>query len=254
MSELIDNREERIRTLKQVIKGLHEGEDPERVKSRLKSLVRECDASEIAAMEQQLMSEGVPVKQIMGMCDLHSQVVHDLLVERPHAPLKSGHPVDVFRRENAALVEKSAALRSCFADLTSSSAGDAIVDADGLRKCRDLFNELMDVDKHYSRKENLLFPMLERYGITGPSKVMWAKDDEVRGLMRGVGESAKKKRFSCRWHCKHSTSPSGARSGASPRRSAGASSIPRASTVPPIPKGLKFPNASRTRPSVRASR
>ncbi len=35
-------------------------------------------------------------------------------------------------------------------------------------------NLLYDVDKHYSRKENLLFPFLERYGIQGPTKVMWA--------------------------------------------------------------------------------
>jgi len=189
MSELIDNREKRIRTLKQVIQGLHEGEDPESVKSRLKSLVRECDASEIAAMEQQLIAEGVPVKQIMGMCDLHSQVVRDLLVERPHVPVEPGHPVDVFRRENTALHEKSEALRQCFADLTTAAADDAVVDSDRLRQCRDLFNELMDVDKHYSRKENLLFPILERHGITGPSKVMWGKDDEVRDFLRGIGEA-----------------------------------------------------------------
>jgi DUF438 domain-containing protein len=43
---------------------------------------------------------------------------------------------------------------------------------------------LGDVGKHYDRKENLLFPYLEKHGITGPSKVMWAKDDEVRELVR----------------------------------------------------------------------
>jgi hypothetical protein len=47
----------------------------------------------------------------------------------------------------------------------------------------------MDIEKHYQRKENLLFPFLERYGITGPSKVMWGKDDEVRGLLKGLVEA-----------------------------------------------------------------
>ena len=75
MSELIDNRAHRIRTLKEVIRHLHEGKAPAEVKARLAALVRECDASEIAAMEQELMAEGVPVTEIMGMCDLHSQVV-----------------------------------------------------------------------------------------------------------------------------------------------------------------------------------
>jgi hypothetical protein len=45
----------------------------------------------------------------------------------------------------------------------------------------------MDVDKHYQRKEHLLFSCLERHGITGPSKVMWGKDDEARGLLKALG-------------------------------------------------------------------
>ena len=192
MSELIDNRKERIRTLKAVIRGLHEGEAPAAVKARLEDLVRQCDASEIAAMEQELIDEGVPVEQIMGMCDLHSQVVRDLLVEREYAPVAPGHPVDVFRRENVALGEKSQALRAALAELTSG-ADDAVVNEDALGRCLDLFNELMDVDKHYSRKENLLFPFLERYGITGPSKVMWGKDDEVREFLKALGAALAEK-------------------------------------------------------------
>jgi hypothetical protein len=47
----------------------------------------------------------------------------------------------------------------------------------------------MDVEKHYQRKEHLLFSCLERHGITGPSKVMWGKDDEVRGLLKALGEA-----------------------------------------------------------------
>jgi len=47
--------------------------------------------------------------------------------------------------------------------------------------------QMMDVEKHYDRKENLLFSRLEKYGITGPSTVMWAKDDEARGLLKDLG-------------------------------------------------------------------
>ncbi|MEZ5197408.1 MAG: hemerythrin domain-containing protein [Bacteroidales bacterium] len=47
---------------------------------------------------------------------------------------------------------------------------------------------LWDVDKHYQRKENLLFPYLEKYGITGPPKVMWGKHDETRGYLKAAIE------------------------------------------------------------------
>jgi hypothetical protein len=52
-------------------------------------------------------------------------------------------------------------------------------------KLRGLFNSLFDVDKHYRRKEYLLFPYLEKQGITGPPKVMWGKHDEIRELIKG---------------------------------------------------------------------
>ena len=47
----------------------------------------------------------------------------------------------------------------------------------------DAFDEVF---VHYKRKEELLFPHLERHDITGPSKVMWGKDDEVRNAVNGA--------------------------------------------------------------------
>jgi len=188
MSELIDNRAHRIRTLKEVIRHLHEGKAPGEVKAQLTALVRECDASEIAAMEQELMAEGVPASEIMGMCDLHSQVVRDILVERASAPPAPGHPVDTFRRENEALGAQAASLRAALEALAPAGGDDDLpVDPARLLDCRRLYSGMMDVEKHYQRKEHLLFSCLERHGITGPSTVMWGKDDEARALLKELG-------------------------------------------------------------------
>jgi hypothetical protein len=51
------------------------------------------------------------------------------------------------------------------------------------------FNAMMDVEKHYLRKENLLFPFLEKHGVTGPPTVMWGKHDETRELLKGAVEA-----------------------------------------------------------------
>lgn len=188
MSHIIDNRAHRIRTLKEVIRHLHEGRAPAEVRSRLGELVRECDASEIMAMEQELMAEGVPAHEIMAMCDLHSAVVRDILVEGATAPPPPGHPVDTFRRENEALGNRVRAMRDALAALAPDDADPgAPVAPDRLLDCRRAYAGLMDVEKHYQRKEHLLFSMLERHGITGPSTVMWGKDDETRSLLRELG-------------------------------------------------------------------
>lgn len=183
MTEIINNRSKRIADLKMIIRKLHAGASPETVRHELKTLVKKCDAGEIAAMEHQLMEEeGIPVEQIMGMCDLHSEVVKEILTEREHGEITSGHPVDVFRRENDALRKVISEVKDYLNRLAEKPAT-----AD-FEQLRERFNQLMDVDKHYTRKENLLFSILERYGITGPSKVMWGVDDQIRENLKALDE------------------------------------------------------------------
>ncbi len=176
MSELIDNRSRRIAALKTIITKLHRGAAPDEVRAELKRIVQETDYGEIVVMEQQLMAEGMPVEEIKSMCDLHSQVTRDVLVQLQPQAVPPGHPVDTFRRENASLREAAARLTR------EAEAGN-------LLGCRAAYNDLMDIEKHYQRKENALFSCLERHGITGPSKVMWAKDDEVREKLKELGQA-----------------------------------------------------------------
>jgi uncharacterized protein len=188
MSELIDNRARRIATLKEIIQHLHKGEAPEAVKGQLREIVRQTDASEIMAMEQELISGGMPVEEVRSMCDLHSQVTRDVLVQLPAQSLAPGHPIDTFKRENAALQQVIAAMRTTITEVASlddSAECEAL-----LFQIRQGANELMDIDKHYQRKEHALFSCLERHGITGPSKVMWAKDDDVRASLKRLNKAA----------------------------------------------------------------
>jgi len=184
MSELIENRPQRVKVLKGIIQSLHAGTPQDEVRQSLKELVCRTDYSEIMAMEQQLIAEGMPVSEILGMCDLHSEVTRDVLVQLAPAPLPAGHPVDTLRRENEALREVVARLQQAMNRiLEMADEGDATAE---LLDWRQALNELQDVDKHYQRKEHLLFTALERHGVTGPSKVMWGKDDQIRDLLKDL--------------------------------------------------------------------
>ena len=191
MSELIDNRAQRVRTLKGIIQRLHGGESPDAVRSSLKELVCQTDYSEVMAMEQELIADGMPVEEIQSMCDLHSQVTREVLVQLAPAPLPPGHPVDTMRRENEALRECMARLQTAMNRvLETADEGDV---SGPLLEWRQALNDLHDVDKHYQRKEHLLFTCLERHGITGPSKVMWGKDDEIRDLLKDLSAALRER-------------------------------------------------------------
>ena len=197
MSELIDNRAHRIRTLKDIIKHLHAGMAPQQVKSQLAKLVGETDHSEIVAMEQELLAEGMAVEEIQSLCDLHSQVTRDVLVQLPPRAVPAGHPVDTFRRENEALRGALRKMREAMDAIRSSQEDSA--SKEHLLRWQAALNELMDIDKHYQRKEHAVFSCLERHGIYGPPKVMWGKDDEVRQLLRELGTALRQEATTPEW-------------------------------------------------------
>lgn len=63
---------------------------------------------------------------------------------------------------------------------TENEIGDVFVEI------QSHFNALADVEKHYQRKEYLLFPFLEEHDVTGPPHVMWGNHDESRELVKTV--------------------------------------------------------------------
>ncbi len=186
MSELINNRAKRIEMLKGIIQKLHQGVAPDDVRHELQEVVQHADAGEIAAMEQEIIASGVSVDEVKSMCDLHAQVVRDIL-QQPQVDVDPGHPADTLKRENAAIREVCQRMRDAIAAMRALPE-----DADSgepLTQWQQALNDLMDVDKHYCRKEDLFFSILERHGITGPSKVMWAVHDEARKRLKALAEA-----------------------------------------------------------------
>ena len=184
MSEYINNREYRQKVLKELIMELHDGATVDEVKERFEKLIEGVSATEISMMENQLIMEGLPVTEVQRRCDVHAAVFKGS-IEEIHMPedpaLIPGHPVNTFKMENRALerlLDKT--IRPLVSDLKDNDNPD-------LREnILAEFIKLYELDKHYLRKENLLFPFLEKYEITGPPKVMWGVDDEIREDIKNV--------------------------------------------------------------------
>ncbi|MDI6900937.1 MAG: DUF438 domain-containing protein [Anaerosomatales bacterium] len=165
--------------LKEIIKELHDGAAVADVKARFDALVQEVDSTEIAEMEQALIREGVPVGDVQRLCDVHVSVFKDALEAQEEGAVPAGHPVDTYRRENEALAEIVNAIRCQLDDLP-----------DSLEELRASLTSLSALDTHYTRKENQLFPLLERHGVTGPTQVMWAIHDDIRDRLKTVRAAA----------------------------------------------------------------
>jgi uncharacterized protein len=193
MSELIDNSSERKIKLKALILRLHNGASESEVRQELMETLSGIPYGEVVEVEQELISEGLPEEEILRLCDSHSAVMQGNVDLSNAKETADGHPVDVMINENTALKKVTAQVRELLHEIEKD---DSIVLEDKILQLRGLFNSLFDVDKHYQRKEYLLFPFLEKVGITGPPKVMWGKHDEIRALIKGGMEVLKMENIS----------------------------------------------------------
>ncbi|MEA3522740.1 MAG: hemerythrin domain-containing protein, partial [Campylobacterota bacterium] len=89
-----------------------------------------------------------------------------------------GHPVRVYLEENILI-------RSTIRELQATSIETQ------LDFYSELFNKLGKVELHFARKENQLFPYLEKHGWTSPSQNMWAFHDQIRDEIKQARKAIK---------------------------------------------------------------
>lgn len=182
MSELINNSIERKKRLKELILKLHQGESEQEVRQQLMESLSQIPYSEVVEVEQELISEGLPEEEVLRLCDAHSAVLQGNIDLSARKKVPDGHPVDVMIKENEELKKLVTGINKTIEEISSNENAEL---QHAILKLRGLFNNLFDADKLYQRKEYLLFPFLEKQGITGPPKVMWGKHDEIRELIKG---------------------------------------------------------------------
>ena len=196
--------------IKSYLQRLNHGEALENVQT---DFVRECkdvDPAEIMHAEQELLREGTSIEELQRLCDVHSALFHgstteektanaekttahfpdaqklhskdikDQRLSAAAAPIPiSGHPLQTFTLENAALEKLIARARQA---LENNGITDELLD------------ELRQIAIHYARKGDLLYPHLKvKYGISGPSAVMWTVDDEIRDELNALAKQKHQK-------------------------------------------------------------
>jgi conserved hypothetical protein len=175
--------------------------------------------------EQELIAEGTPITEIQKLCDLHSALFHGATQEEKIAnagnaviesmkakkqeeikntlaanstgPMSTaeereklqqdklqlassliaipGHPLETLTRENDALAQRISDTRAA---IENKASNEEILNK---------FEGVREIAIHYAEKGDLIYPHLNvKYGISGPSNVMWTVDDEIRDEMTAL--------------------------------------------------------------------
>lgn len=174
MSEI---HEEKKRMLKEILRQLHAGASPREVKERFRQFLEGVSSIEIAKIEQELIQEGMSREEIQKLCDVHMEVFREQL-EKQRPAVTTENPINILLEEHKMIQQILAEL----AEITDKiqKASDYGEVADEIKRLKHVSEELLDAEKHYLREENVLFPVLEKHGITEPPAIMWIEHNQLR--------------------------------------------------------------------------
>lgn len=183
MSEFFGMRIDRKEMLKELIRKIHKGEDPEKIKKEFKELLGSVSSTEIAQIEQELIEEGMPREEIMRLCEIHLEMFQESLAkEKPIE--KMGHPVTILMEEHKKLLEYSNLLRKKIDEI--KNIGNIEQGREILLNIEDIAKHFKESEKHYLREENVLFPYLEKHDIKEPPAIMWIEHDKIRSIKKNL--------------------------------------------------------------------
>ena len=169
--------EKKKKMLKEIISQLHAGIPPQEVKERFKQVLEGVSSEEIARIEQELVKEGMPREELQRLCDVHMAVFSEQLGKQ-ELKVPQDHPINILLEEHKILLQLLEKL-STTADIVAQAC-DLVYVGDDIVQMRKIVEELSDAEKHYLREENVLFPVLEKHGITEPPAIMWMEHDKIR--------------------------------------------------------------------------
>jgi len=180
---LSDSTDGRKKMLKEMIKQLHEGAPPEQVKEKFKQVIEGTSAEEISRIEQELVKEGMPREELQRLCNVHLAVFAEQVQEEEiHLPL--GHPINILIEEHRVLLQRTDRLGLLVGMI--EEACDLVYVGDALTELQSIVKEFVEAEKHYQREENVLFPTLEKHGISEPPRIMWMEHDKIREVKKGL--------------------------------------------------------------------
>lgn len=169
---------DRQKKIVEILKLLHEGGDFETAKAIFDDTFDGVDVAEITSAERELIATGLNPMEIQNLCNVHAAVFRGKIKPGEATPVTQipGHPVQVLKLENTVLMSLiNDELLPTLKKWQQDGHDDHY-----LERMKQALSDLLTIDVHYTRKENLIFPLMDKYGITAPPKVMWGVDDEIR--------------------------------------------------------------------------
>ncbi len=174
--------DEKKQILKEILSKAKDTENVDELKKQIMSVFDKIDPIEISFVEQDLMKEGITWRDIYKMCDVHFELVKDIIIPKKELrELPEGHPLQLLIWENTEILKDNEKLAVMFRVINE----DKTAKSDILEYLDKLY---VGLKKHYMKNQFLIFPYLEKRGVTAISRVLWMKEDMLLAKMKKLKE------------------------------------------------------------------
>jgi DUF438 domain-containing protein len=167
-----------IDRLKEVLKGINKGVITE---NEALEEIKKATPLELSIAEQGLLDEGISPDELKKFCTIHLRALEDKLQEIKLS-LDKGHPIHTMISEHEEILKFLDELDNLIEPLKRGISDEE------KKILQDLSEHLVDAEKHHEREEKVLFPELEKRGITGPPRIMRMEHDELRPIKKRLQE------------------------------------------------------------------
>jgi hypothetical protein len=169
--------EDKKASIKEAIRQLHAGVPPEQVKERFRQVLEGTSSLEIAKIEEELAKEGMKREEMRKLCDVHLAIFKEQL-EKQKPNVAPSQPISILMEEHKIMLQLAEQLTSVANKVLKVS--DMRYVTEEIHTVTHIAEDFTDSEKHYLREENVLFPVIEKHGITEPPAIMWMEHDQIR--------------------------------------------------------------------------
>ena len=176
------------RALKSLLSRLHAGADVAAIKDEAKGLLRNMDAQKLDLLEQEMIREGLGREEMRRLCDVHLEIMRESLDGQRVTP-PAGHPIHTLMEEHRVLAEQLEELRGYLEAIKRARHWGAVSsEVEGIQA---IAHHLLEAEKHHQREEEVIFPALERHGVTEPPEIMRQEHVELRSRKAALAEMSR---------------------------------------------------------------
>lgn len=142
-------------TIKEILIKLNSGMSFEDAKREVISRIGNIESKELFEIEQELINEGISPDEIKRFCNVHALLFQGMFETKISDIKNPSHPINLLKAENEEISKRTTIIKNSIDKKDFKTIKETLIDLNGIKL-------------HYDKKEQILFPYLEKQNFFWP--------------------------------------------------------------------------------------